>query len=518
MLDLFIDITVFGALIMAGTYFFVFYAIRKGKTTPLYFGAFVLFTGIIILLRNSIIIDEINVTLSLKTIKSFENAFFSLAVVFFTQYTLLLYEKYVKKKIVLTTVVLFSLLAIVTFLLHEKHLLLFNNVIRLLFICLIIYLTLCLRKAFKDNKVGCEIFIIANIVLIISLLNDFLFINEIITTFEVFPIAVFIYVLLQAVFISIKNRQVSTEKKKLSSELDYHNKNLEKIIEDKTKDNERIKGEMNDQQDFLDDLKHQLDEKKEDLQAQSEMLDTVNQALDKERKKSESLLLNILPEKVAYELKAQGKAKPMHYPEASVLFTDFVGFSRIAAGLSPEELLNELHFFFVRFDDIIEKYNVDKIKTIGDAYLCASGIMDKPGNRVAACVMTGLEICRFMVDTLEEKKALKQPCFEVRIGIHTGPVVSGIVGKTKFAFDIWGDTVNTAKRIEAACNPGELYISKDTFERVKDYFICSSRGKIPVKHKGKLEVFFVERLKPEYCSDPDGFVPNNEFYKVIEGK
>ncbi len=500
---------------MAGLYFLAFYAVRRGKPSPLYFGIFILLNSFFILLKTTALSYYLVKVLSLELIYGINYFTFCLAIVFLGLYFKWIYGKFIPGILINSLIIYFAFLSIIPFTIKYKFQGLLENTIHLSFIIMLTILIFYIFQAIQAKKKGSLLFLIATSILLVSIVNDFLFLNGILKTTEFYSLAVFIFILFQALYISLKNSVITTENKTMASELDYHNKNLEQIIENKTRDIEIMKSEMLEQQDFLQDLKYQLDERKEDLQAQSEMLDVVNKALDVEKKKSDALLLNILPEKIAEELKSTGEAKPMLFPEASVLFTDFVSFSKIAANMTPEELIKELHFYFVHFDEIIEKYKIDKIKTIGDAYLCASGIMNEPGNRAAACVMTGLEICRFMNEILEKRKCTEEYCFEIRIGIHTGPVVSGIVGKTKFAFDIWGDTVNTAKRIESACNPGELNISYSTYQKVKDYFICTSRGDIIVKHKGNIEMFFVNRLHPEYCSDADGYIPNEAFYKII---
>jgi class 3 adenylate cyclase len=515
MMMYFIDFAVFGALLMAGLYFIAFYAARRGKLSPLYFGIFVLLNALNLLSKNPDIYVNLWSDFSNDSLLIFNHFSFTLSIAFLGLYFRTIYRKFISEILIDGFITFYFVLSVIAFFIPLAYHSSFEWFLLLSLIVFFSLLILYLFKAILDNKKGSILFMIAVIILLLAIMNDVLFIKGIVKTTELYFVAVFIFVLLQAVYISLKNSLITNENIMLSNELDYHHKNLEKIIEEKTQNIEIMSAEMNEQKDFLQDLKYQLDERKEDLQAQSEMLDVVNKALDEERKKSDSLLLNILPEKIANELKNKGEAKPMLFPEASVLFTDFVSFSKIAANMSPEELIKELHLYFCHFDDVVDKYKVDKIKTIGDAYLCVSGIMGRKGNRVAACVMTGLEICRLMLNMMEERKGTNHYCFEIRIGIHTGPVISGIVGKTKFAFDIWGDTVNTAKRIESACNPGELNISGSTYERVKDYFVCTERGNIRVKHKGNIEMYFVKRLKPLYSADEDGFIPNEKFYEII---
>jgi len=212
----------------------------------------------------------------------------------------------------------------------------------------------------------------------------------------------------------------------------------------------------------------------------------------KGKKLSDELLLNILPNEVAEELKEKGSAKAQLIDEATVLFTDFKGFTTISEKLSPQELVSDLNECFSEFDRIMEKYGIEKIKTIGDSYMAAGGLPTPNKTHPQDVVNAALEISAF----IEEGKALKiakgLPYFEIRIGVHTGPVVAGIVGLKKFAYDIWGDTVNIASRMESSGEVGKVNISETTYELVKDTYKCNYRGEIQAKGKGKVKMYFVE--------------------------
>ncbi|MCJ8163414.1 hypothetical protein MKJ04_01080 [Pontibacter sp. E15-1] len=218
--------------------------------------------------------------------------------------------------------------------------------------------------------------------------------------------------------------------------------------------------------------------------------------LEEEKKKSDDLLLNILPSETAEELKAKGRALARSYKAATVLFTDFKDFTKISEHLTPEELVAVIDFYFCAFDRIITKYNIEKIKTIGDAYMCAGGIPNPGANTPTDVVKAGLEILDFVQNLNPDNKRLKHHKFEIRIGIHTGPVVAGIVGTTKFAYDIWGDTVNTAARMESCGEVGKVNISGATYTLIKDDFRCSYRGKVEAKNKGDIDMYFVEAIVP----------------------
>jgi class 3 adenylate cyclase/uncharacterized protein HemY len=223
------------------------------------------------------------------------------------------------------------------------------------------------------------------------------------------------------------------------------------------------------------------------------VLESKNAELDNEKKKSEALLLNILPAETAKELMSKGYASPRSYQEVTVLFSDFKNFSMLAEKLSPEALVQELDECFQAFDNIIERFGIEKI---GDAYMCASGLPQPNDNHAVNMVYAALEMQRFLKKHKEEKQVAGLPYFEARIGIHTGPVVAGVVGSKKFAYDIWSDTVNTASRMESCGAVGEVNISASTWEKVKDYFECNPRGKVQAKGKEEIDMFFVnEKIK-----------------------
>ncbi len=216
-----------------------------------------------------------------------------------------------------------------------------------------------------------------------------------------------------------------------------------------------------------------------------------NRQIEQERQRSDELLLNILPAPIATELKEKGKATARRYEQATILFADFRNFTKVAERLSPEQLVAEIDYIFKGFDYIIGQYDdIEKIKTIGDAYMCASGLDDRkrfPLNIVKAA----LEMQEFLAELAEQRRAKGLPWFEARIGLHTGPVVAGVVGVRKFAYDIWGDTVNIAARMESASEPGKVNISETTYRLVKYSFECIYRGKVEVKNKGQLDMYYV---------------------------
>ncbi|MCI4670711.1 MAG: tetratricopeptide repeat protein [Bacteroidia bacterium] len=223
-------------------------------------------------------------------------------------------------------------------------------------------------------------------------------------------------------------------------------------------------------------------------------LEAKNILIDLQRDRAEKLLLNILPEEIANELKsnASGKVKARSYSSVTVMFVDFKGFTQISEVLSPRDLVSELHFCFRNFDEIVDSYGIEKIKTIGDAYMCAGGLPAEDNEHARKTVRAAMEIQRFMESYKADRIQMGQPYFEARIGVHSGPVVAGVVGSRKFAYDIWGDTVNTAARMESAGEVGKVNISSSTYKLVKDLCICTHRGKVHAKNKGDIEMYFVD--------------------------
>ena len=220
---------------------------------------------------------------------------------------------------------------------------------------------------------------------------------------------------------------------------------------------------------------------------------TQRRRIAKEKERSEHLLLNILPAETAEELMATGSSKARHIDQVTVLFTDFKGFTALSEQLPPEELVAMINECFSAFDRITEKYGIEKIKTIGDAYMAAGGLPSPNQTHATDVVRAALDIQRFMTGFKSHRQAENLPAFEIRIGIHTGPVVAGIVGIKKFQYDIWGDTVNTAARMESSGEVGQVNISEATYAQVHDRFECTFRGAIEAKGKGKLGMYFVLR-------------------------
>lgn len=219
------------------------------------------------------------------------------------------------------------------------------------------------------------------------------------------------------------------------------------------------------------------------------------------QKEQEQVLLNIFPESVAQELIAYGSVNPMRYEEASVLFVDFVSFSKSAIHMNPQDLVEALGFYFEKFDEIAEKRRLERIKTIGDGYMCVGGIPNSNATHAIDCALAALDIQKFVREIAPQMQSKYHVSWQVRIGIHTGSLVAGVIGKKRLAYDIWGETVNLASRMESHSESGKINISSSTYEKIKDYFTFHPRGQIKVRNKEGIEelfmnMYFIEGIKP----------------------
>lgn len=259
-----------------------------------------------------------------------------------------------------------------------------------------------------------------------------------------------------------------------------------------------------------------IEDQKKKVEIQKAKIEHQKELLEKEKEKVEQLLLNILPEGTAEELKKEGRSKARYYKNVSVLFTDFVGFSKLAEEMKPQELVQKLDSYFSKFDEIIEKYDLEKIKTIGDSYMCAGGVPIRNKSNAIEVTLSALEIKDYMLDRqrLASEKGEKE--WEIRIGINTGEVIAGVIGIKRFAYDIWGATVNQAQRMEMHGQPGTVNVSGNTYEYIAPYFECTYRGKIQTKHKGMLDMYYVSGIKPELSIKGEGKKPNNKFWKIVD--
>ncbi len=204
------------------------------------------------------------------------------------------------------------------------------------------------------------------------------------------------------------------------------------------------------------------------------------------------------------------------YDKATVLFADIQGFTKIVEHMNPETLIDELDKFFIHFDEVAEKYKIEKIKTIGDAYMCAGGLPEKNATNPIEVVLAAIEMQRFMKTSNETDQKRGDDFWELRIGIHTGPVISGVIGRKKLSFDIWGDTVNIASRMESSGVAGKINVSGITFQLINDFFECEYRGKMPIKYKGETDMYFVKGIMPGLSVNNEGEIPNEHFFTKLQ--
>ena len=246
---------------------------------------------------------------------------------------------------------------------------------------------------------------------------------------------------------------------------------------------------------LIEELKEYNEQLEEKVFLRTKEIEKQKEIIEAAKLQSDSLLLNILPGEIADELKKFGKSYARKHDQVSVLFADIKGFTSIAEKLTPVKLVTQLDEVFGAFDNIIAKHGMEKIKTIGDAYMCACGLPLADNENAIKSVNAALDMQQFIKEFGAANKIQNLPVFEIRIGIHTGPLVAGVVGLKKFAYDIWGDAVNLASQMEQHSEPGKVNISGETYALVKNSFNCTYRGKIETKSKGEVDMYFVDSVK-----------------------
>jgi len=219
----------------------------------------------------------------------------------------------------------------------------------------------------------------------------------------------------------------------------------------------------------------------------------LSQRVNLEKENVELLLSRVLPDEIAKELQDNERVEPKYIDECSILFTDFVGFTKLTETLSPKTLIDLLHQVFCQFDKICKKYEIEKIKTIGDSYMCVSGITKNKKEHTQRICLAACEMLEYLSKANAQRSKLKMPTWEMRLGIHTGPIICGVVGEDKFTFDVWGDSVNTASLMEQNGTPGKINVSESAYFRVNKQFNCEERGEILTTKKGPLKMFYVNK-------------------------
>lgn len=262
-------------------------------------------------------------------------------------------------------------------------------------------------------------------------------------------------------------------------------------------------------------LRASVKQMKHELIAERDKVKKQNRALEKHKQRADHLLYNMLPQETADELINKGVAKARHYSSATVMFSDIKGFTKIAEDFRPQELVKILDKYFTIFDEVIEKYHVEKIKTIGDSYMAVGGVPSRNVSNPFDVVLAALEIQQILKEMKHHFIAQNQRYLEVRIGVHTGELTAGIIGKKRYAYDVWGNTVNVAHRMEENCEAEHVNISSKTHQIIAPLFHTTYRGKIDAKNKGKLAMYYVDAIKPEFSEDGKGQRPNALFYEYV---
>jgi class 3 adenylate cyclase len=236
--------------------------------------------------------------------------------------------------------------------------------------------------------------------------------------------------------------------------------------------------------------------------------------VETERDRSNQLLRSILPDAIAEELKATGGVEPRYHESTTVIFADFKGFTRLTETLDPARLLAQLGQHFARFDEIAQANRLETVKTMGDAYICAGGLPRETRTHALDACLAALQMQRFVAIANRQREKVRLAPWELRIGINSGPVVAGLVGTRRFAYDIWGNAVNVAQRMEEACEPGRVNVSASTMHHVARLFETEPRGSVQVKHLGAIDMYFLNRIRPAFSADAEGCFPNEGFWKA----
>ena len=281
----------------------------------------------------------------------------------------------------------------------------------------------------------------------------------------------------------------------------------------------QVSDEIGEVANAYDEMAGKLQSAREQFLASRQEIERRNVELDDQRKVSDDLLVNILPIQVAKELKEKGSVDPKYFEDVTIIFTDFVGFTRSTEQLAAEDLVHLLHDYFTSFDEIVQRYYMEKLKTIGDSYMYVGGLpLGRRARRVASHPVDSVLAAMEMVKAVQDRDRPDGPVhWAVRIGIHTGPVIAGVVGFQKFAFDVWGETVNFASRMELSAAPNRINISHNTYLRVKDFIDCEHRGKVLTKEKREEDMYFVKGVLPSLLDDtgqnpPDAFLRRYRVY------
>jgi class 3 adenylate cyclase len=465
-----LDIILFSALFIMGLYHIGLYINRRRDSSPFYFGIFCILISIRTICIQERLIFDIFSNLPFWLVHKLEFiTFYSATLVSLLFIKSLFIDEFIER-IYLFLKWIFILLSLIVLLFPMEVYLYTLPFMQIILILEIIYIIFISILAIKNKRTGARLFFTGIILFGGSIIHDILVANGGLHTRFLTSYGLISLIIFQSTALSRKFSNAFYQSEILRHELKILSESLEMKVKERT-----------------------------------DSLEIALKEIQKEKEKSEQLLLNILPKEIAEELKDKGYAEPCSFDSVTVMFTDFKDFTKIASHMTPKDLVRDLEFCFVQFDKIIEKFGIEKLKTIGDSYMCASGIpktknkkdMNKNRNAIDAC-NAALEIVDFMNLIKESKNRKGQEFWDIRIGIHSGPLVAGVIGEKKLAYDVWGDTVNVASRMESNSNPGKINISGETYQLVKDYFKCEYRGKMKAKNKGQIDMYFLtETIKKD---------------------
>ena len=263
-------------------------------------------------------------------------------------------------------------------------------------------------------------------------------------------------------------------------------------------------------------ISQEISESREEVAGQKQEVEILYQKLAEEKEAGDRVIASLLPPALADELRANGSIRPSHVADATVLFTDFVGFTKVAGSADPAQLLDHLDECFSGFDLIVDRHGLDKIKTIGDSYMCAGGLFGELQNHTVRTALAGLEMLKFARDLETQRSRRGLFSWQIRLGMHHGPVVMGAIGRKGLFFDLWGDTVNTAARMVQNAPDDKFNVSGETESVLRPYFELTARGELEVKSKGRLPMFVVDGLKTDYSEDADRLFPNHVLRRLLK--
>lgn len=290
---------------------------------------------------------------------------------------------------------------------------------------------------------------------------------------------------------------------------------IKRRVDSARRDQVRLEMKIRERTKEIEQQKKKIEQQKQKIEEEKNKVERQQVLLQREKDKSEKLLKNIIPESTAEELKKKGKARARAYKTVSVLFTDFVGFTKISDRMTATELVRKLDVYFTKFDEIIVNNNLEKIKTIGDAYMCAGGVPVRNNTNPIDTCLAALQIQDYMDKRKNEAIANGEEYWELRLGINTGEVTAGVIGSERLAYDIWGATVNQAQRMEMLGEPGKVTVTGATYSHIEPYFECTFKGKAQSKSRGLIDMYVVERIKPELSVNGEGIIPNKRFHQIV---